>query len=115
MAAVLNEFEQGRIKHLLFKSKLRAILLGADIDESPVLSEHECPFGQWMQAFLLKKFANYPELRELERVHTDMHRLARLVVRQYHAGNDDNADALARIEALTDRVMELLDALEAKS
>lgn len=115
MATAINEFEQGRIKHLLFKSKLRAILLGADIDESPVLSEHECPFGQWMQAFLLKKFSNYPELKELEQVHTDMHREARMVVKQYHAGKENNSEGLALIERMSDRVVELLDALEARS
>ena len=113
MAAGINEFEQGRIKHLLFKSKLRAILLGATIDESPVLSEHECPFGQWMQTFLLKACAGYPELRELERLHTEMHREARLVVKQYHAGNE-NATGLARIEKLSNKIEELLKQLEAK-
>ena len=114
MAAGINEFEQGRIKHLLFKSKLRAILLGATIDESPVLSEHECPFGQWMQTFLLKACSNFPELKEMERLHTDMHREARLVVKQYHAGNENNADGLARIELLGNRIITLLDQLEAK-
>lgn len=114
MAATINEFEQGRIKHLLFKSKLRAILLGATIDESPVLSEHECPFGQWMQAYLLKTCANFPELKELERVHTDMHRVARSVVKQYHAGAEDNPEEQTRIERLSDKVMELLSVLEIK-
>lgn len=114
MDAVINEFEQGRIKHLLFKSKLRAILLGASIDESPVLSEHECPFGQWMQTFLLKACANFPELREMEQLHTDMHREARLVVKLYHAGNENTTAGLARIEKLADKIMILLDQLEAK-
>jgi len=114
MAVEINEFEQGRLKHLLFKSKLRAILLGATIDESPVLSEHECPFGQWMQSYLLKTCANFPELKEMEQLHTDMHRVARVVVRQYHAGNDDNAAELAKIEGLADRIIELLNALEVK-
>ena len=114
MAAGLNEFEQGRIKHLLFKSKLRAILLGATIDESPVLSEHECPFGQWMQTFLLKACAGFPELKEMEQLHTDMHREARLVVKQYHAGNENTTAALARLEKLADKIMSLLDQLEAK-
>ena len=114
MEAGINEFEQGRIKHLLFKSKLRAILLGADINEGPVLSEHECPFGQWMQTFLLKACADLPELKEMERLHTDMHREARQVVKLYHAGNENTTPGLARIEKLGDGIMDLLDRLEAK-
>lgn len=114
MVAEINEFEQGRIKHLLFKSKLRAILLGAAIDESPVLSEHECPFGQWMQSYLLKACAEFPELKEMERLHTEMHREARLVVKQYHAGHEDIAAGQARIETLSDRIVVLLNQLEAK-
>jgi hypothetical protein len=64
-----NEFEQARLKHLLFKSKLRAILLGAQLDEAPVLSEHDCPFGQWMQTYLLKACDVFPELKEMELLH----------------------------------------------
>ena len=101
-------------KHLLFRSKLRTILLGAKINEGPVLSEHECPFGQWMQIFLLKACADFPELAELERLHTDMHREARMVVKRYHAGNEDNAAGLAKIEKLAERIVILLDLLEAK-
>ena len=50
----------------------------------------------------------------MERLHTDMHREARLVVKQYHAGNENNADGLARIELLGNRIITLLDQLEAK-
>ena len=114
MAADSNEFEQARIKHLLFKSKLRAILLGAKIEEGPVLSEHECPFGQWMQTYLLKACAEFPELKEMERLHTEMHREARLVVKQYHAGNEPSEDSLAKIEQMGQQVMGMLDALEEK-
>ncbi|MFC5272144.1 CZB domain-containing protein [Adhaeribacter terreus] len=108
-----NEFEQARLKHLLFKSKLRAILLGANIDEAPVLSEHDCAFGQWMQTYLLKNCKDSPELKELETIHTDMHRLARIVVKNYHAGVEDaSKNELRKIEVLGNRIMELLDILE---
>jgi hypothetical protein len=113
---IKNEFEQGRIKHLLFKSKLRAILLGAKIDESPVLSEHECPFGQWMQGFLLRTYAGSVELGHLERLHTDMHRVARRLVKLHHAGAEDAAmKGLPEVEEMADKLVELLDRLEAKS
>ncbi len=114
MEAGINEFEQGRIKHLLFKSKLRTILLGAKINEGPVLSEHECPFGQWMQSYLLKACADFPELEEMERLHTEMHREARLVVKQFHAGQENNEANLAKIDNLGNRIMKLLDMLEAR-
>ena len=114
--SIKNEFEQGRIKHLLFKSKLRAILLGAKIDETPVLSEHECPFGQWMQDFLLRTYSGSVELSELERLHTDMHRVARRLVKLHHAGAEDTAmKGVPEAEEMADRIMELLDRLEAKS
>ena len=110
-----NEFEQARLKHLLFKSKLRAILLGAQLDEAPVLSEHDCPFGQWMQTYLLKNCKNSAALKELETIHTDMHRLTRLVVKNYHAGVEDASKLeMQRIETLGDRILQLLDILEAE-
>ncbi|KAA9331802.1 CZB domain-containing protein [Adhaeribacter soli] len=113
--SVKQEFEQGRIKHFLFKSKLRAILLGAAIDESPVLSEHECPFGQWMQDFLLGACASFKELRQLETIHTDLHREARRVVKLHHAGAEETAlKGLDEIDKMADQIVELLDRLEQK-
>lgn len=114
-ASIKNEFEQGRIKHLLFKSKLRAILLGAKIEESPVLSEHDCPFGQWMQDYLLDACANYIELRELETVHTEIHRQARRLVKLHHAGAEETAmKGLDEVDKMAERILELLERLEQK-
>ncbi|MBK0403436.1 CZB domain-containing protein [Adhaeribacter sp. BT258] len=110
---IKNEFEQARLKHLLFKSKLRAILLGAEIEEAPVLSEHDCPFGQWMQTYLLKKCKDSAALKELETIHTEMHRLTRIVVKNYHAGAEAASEVeMKKIEILGDRILELLDILE---
>ena len=103
------------MKHFLFKSKLRAILLGAAIDESPVLSEHECPFGQWMQNFLLGACASFIELRQLETIHTDLHREARRVVKLHHAGAEEAAlKGLDEMDKMADRSVELLNRLEQK-
>ena len=110
-----NEFEQARLKHQLFMSKLRAILLGALINEEPVLSEHECPFGKWIQTFALKNCSHVPELKELERIHTDMHRVARTVVRHFHTKKEEEAaEGMQEIEKMSERLLVLLSALSAK-
>ena len=67
------DFEQARARHLLFKSRLRSILYGIEIDEAPVLSHFECNVGKWIYGHALKTYGHIPEMQELEKVHADIH------------------------------------------
>ena len=70
-----QELEQARIKHLAFKSKVRALLYGAEVETDALLSEDECALGKWISETGRKLFAHLPELAELEKAHLHMHRI----------------------------------------
>jgi hypothetical protein len=57
------DFDQARIKHMLFKSKLRSILYGSKTDELPILNEREYPVGKWLYGHALQKYNAIPEAR----------------------------------------------------
>ncbi|HYF01982.1 MAG TPA: CZB domain-containing protein, partial [Patescibacteria group bacterium] len=61
MNTVKLDFEQAKAKHLLFKSRLRALLYGGEVDETPVVSHHECAVGKWIYGHALKDYGHYPE------------------------------------------------------
>lgn len=109
------DFEQARAKHLLFKSKLRSILYGAEVDEAPVLSHHECTVGKWIYGHALTAYGHIPEMNDLERVHADIHTKARELVAQYKAGKVDDARVgLTEMENIADNLIGLLGKVEQK-
>lgn len=110
-----TDFEQARIKHILFKSKLRALLSGANIDETPIVSETECSLGKWIYEVALPNYPNLPEMKELEKIHTQMHVTARNLLKQFHAGKTEEAWAgLEEIDSIADKLVALLFQLEAE-
>jgi PAS domain-containing protein len=109
------DFEQARAKHLLFKSKLRSILYGIEIDETPVLSHFECAVGKWIYEHALNKYGQFQEMQDVERVHADLHRKATELVGQYHEGQVEEArSGLVQIEMIAENLVSLLSALEEK-
>lgn len=109
------DFEQAKAKHLLFKSKLRAILYGASIDEAPVLLHTECTVGKWIYSHALQAYGHIPEMIELEKVHTDIHTAARELVELYKLGKVEIArSGLVDMEAIADKLVALLSIVEEK-
>lgn len=110
------DFEQAKTKHLLFKSKLRSILYGAQlIDEAPVLSHFECTVGKWIYGHALKVYGHITQMQELERVHADIHTSARKLVALYKAGKEEEArQGLTEMEKIADHLVGLLSIVEHK-
>lgn len=110
------DFEQAKVKHLLFKSKLRSILYGAQlIDEAPVLSHFECTVGKWIYNHALKAYGHIPEMQELEKVHADIHSSARKLVALYRDGKVEEARrGLNDMEKIADNLVGLLALVEHK-
>jgi len=109
------DFEQARSKHLLFKSRLRSLLYGADIAEAPVISHYECTVGKWIYGHALTDYAYIPEMHQLEKVHADLHTLARHLVEIYKEGRIDEARRrLEDIENIAERLIALLSMVEAQ-
>jgi two-component system CheB/CheR fusion protein len=110
------DFEQAKIKHLLFKSRLRSILYGIDVnDDKPVLSQYECEVGKWIYSKGMASYGNLKEMQELEHVHGEIHTTAKKLVNQYRSGEVDLArSGLKNMEDIADKLVGLLDAVKHK-
>ncbi|GAA4341939.1 PAS domain-containing protein [Flaviaesturariibacter amylovorans] len=109
------DFEQARAKHLLFKSRLRSLLYGLPADVTPVISHTECQVGQWIYSEALPAYGHIPEMQDLERVHRDIHTVARTLVALYNDGKVEEARAgLEEVEKTAQQLTTLLSAVEAK-
>ncbi len=117
MDTIKLDFEQAKAKHLLFKSRLRSILygVGADIDETPVLSHFECAVGKWIYSRALNEYGHIPEIHELEKVHANIHTAAREAVTLYKDGKVESARiCLNNVESIADELVGLLSIVEKK-
>ena len=108
-----QEFDAARIKHLLFKSKLRSFLYGSNTEAGPIRDADLCSLGQWINQRALQDFAHLPESRELDRVHQLIHKEANRLMDLQQSGHQDEAvNGLAKINALADRIVALLRTME---
>lgn len=111
----LLDFEQAKTKHLLFKSRLRSILYGAEIDNAPVVSQYECAVGKWIYGHALTRYGHIPEMRELEKVHADIHESARHLIGLFNGGKVKEArQGLESMEMVADALISLLSTIEIK-
>ncbi len=109
------DFEQARTRHLLFKTKLRAILYGAETDEQPLRSHLDCLLGKWIYGHALKEYGHIPEMQQLEVVHTQIHESAHELIRLYKAGRvEESRKGLSGMELIADNLVALLTIIELK-
>lgn len=109
------DFEQARAKHLLFKTRLRALLYGAEMEEAPIVSHVDCTLGKWIYGHALEHYKNIPELIELEKVHENIHVVAKHLVELYRKGNVfEVRKGLDEIEKIADSLIGLLHTAEQK-
>jgi Chemoreceptor zinc-binding domain len=110
-----QEFDAARIKHMLFKSKLRSFLYGSNTAEAPIRDPQQCSFGQWIFGYLLPRYGYLPESQQLDQTHDDIHREANRLMDMAQSGQRDAAvDGLAEINRLADQIAQLLRTLEDK-
>ncbi|TLM92444.1 hypothetical protein FDY95_13530 [Hymenobacter jeollabukensis] len=110
-----REFEAARLKHILFKARLRSFLYGNDGNETPVRSADECPLGEWIREVALPRFGRYPETKQLDQTHRRVHDEANRLMDLHQAGHADEAmRGLRAINPLTEEVLGLLNTLERK-
>ncbi|MFD2786519.1 CZB domain-containing protein [Hymenobacter rubripertinctus] len=108
-----QEFDSARLKHLLFKSKLRSFLYGSDTEQGPIRDPNVCSLGQWIDQQALPRYGHLPESRELDRVHRRMHVEANRLMDLRQSGQQDEAvSGLAGINALAEQIVVLLRTME---
>ncbi|WP_426492875.1 CZB domain-containing protein [Hymenobacter sp. 102] len=110
-----QEFDAARIKHLLFKSKLRSFLYGSNTAEAPIRDPQQCSLGHWISQYLLSRYGFLPESQQLDEVHNRIHLEANRLMDVAQRGQRDEAiDGLAEINRLADQITQLLRTLEEK-
>ncbi|KUG08320.1 hypothetical protein [Solirubrum puertoriconensis] len=106
------DFQQARIKQVLFKSRLRSVLYGVREADASLFDIRQNPLGQWLDAVVKPKY-QAPEVYEIERVLQRMLDAGQALVAQYKRGQIEEARAgLSQIDQHSDRIELLLQALE---
>ncbi|MBA9078370.1 MULTISPECIES: histidine kinase [Rufibacter] len=107
------DFQQLRIKHILFKSKVRSVLYGGKVDEE--FFSRTGPIHSWLTSVGSSRYHSAAEMLELKQVQQNLDAAAQSLFSLYRSGQIEQAqNGLAEIEALSDRFLELLSALEGK-
>ncbi|MBC5775085.1 histidine kinase [Pontibacter sp. KCTC 32443] len=105
------DFQQLRIKHILYKSKVRSVLYGGVYDEA--FFSRSGPVSQWFSTVGHVRYLHEPEMSELATVHKELNSTALELFSLYNSGQIDQAhDGLKSIEYKSDQFLNLLSKLE---
>ena len=107
------DFQQARVKQVLFKSRLRSVLYGVREAEPALFVYAENPLGQWIQTVLKPEFGNPPAVRELENTLQQMLRTGQDLATRYQRGRIEEARAgLDQVNTFAGQIEDLLLSLE---
>jgi len=113
MALSSFDFQQARVKQVLFKSRLRSVLYGVREAEPDLFSLHSSPLGQWLHQLVKPSLGTHPEVREIERVLQQMLRAGQDLATRYADGHIEESRAgLDQINTYSDNIDALLTQLE---
>ncbi|GLU54630.1 hypothetical protein Dfri01_40910 [Dyadobacter frigoris] len=109
------DFERAKAKHILFKTWLRSMLYGIDIDKTAITNYRECEVGKWIYGYALEKYGNIPEMHDLEKVHYEIHDCANELITLYKNGEVEKArEGLTKMEQLAGNFTTLLSVIGIK-
>lgn len=107
------DFQQARIKQVLFKSRLRSVLYGVREADDALFSLRENPLGEWLNTIVKPKYGTYPEVREIERVLQQMLTAGQSLVRQHQRGElEESRTGLEQIDGYAEQIVTLLQKME---
>lgn len=107
------DFQQARIKLVLFKSRLRSVLYGVREPEDSLFVLRDNPLGQWLYTVVKPKYSDFPEVRAIEQQMQTMLDTGRDLVRQYQRDQIEQArTGLEKVEQFATRIETLLLQLE---
>lgn len=107
------DFQQARIKQVLFKSRLRSVLYGVREPEDSLFVLRENPLGQWLYTVVKPKYSGFPEVRTIELTMQTMLDTGRDLVRLYQRDKIEEArTGLEKIEQFAAQIEALLLQLE---
>ena len=104
------DFQRLRVKHIFFKTKVRALLYGAAYDEAYFTKG---PVSVWFDSVGQIKYAQEPEILELASMHQRLNTAAIALFRLYSAGMIDQAhEDLKNIDLQSEQFLALLSRIE---
>ncbi|SHL10734.1 hypothetical protein [Hymenobacter psychrotolerans] len=107
------DFQQARIKQVLFKSRLRSVLYGVREADDSLFSMQQNPLGEWLNTVVKPRYGSYPEVREVERILQRMLDTGRSLVQQYQRGQlEESRTGLEQIDTYADQIAALLQKME---
>lgn len=107
------DFQQARIKQVLFKSRLRSVLYGVREPDEALFSLRKNPLGEWLYTIVKPRYGSVPAVLHLEQELSRMLDTARSLTQQYQRGQLEEARAgLERIDAHAARIEALLKEVE---
>ncbi|NVO85511.1 hypothetical protein [Hymenobacter terrestris] len=107
------DFQQARVKQVLFKSRLRSVLYGVREAEPALFTYAENPLGQWIQMVLKPELGSQPAVQELENTLQQMLGTSFELANRYQRGLIEEARAgLDQINTFADQIENQLLSLE---
>lgn len=107
------DFRQLRIKHILYKSRVRSVLYGGTYDEDFFIGGG--PVIEWINTVIVAKYERNSEINEMVSVQEEINKLALQLFGLYDSGEIEEARVGLRvIEQSSERFLTLLDSLERK-
>lgn len=111
MNTAQTDLQQLRIKHILYKSKIRAAVFGGTYD--PAFFSDKGPVNQWLEQVGLVKYRHEPEIRELILLQTELNSAAKYLSELYKNGKIDQAhEGLSKIESQSEKFIDVVQKLE---
>ena len=107
------DFQQLRVKHIFFKSKVRAVLFGSSYDAA--LFGDGNPVNNWFDTVGNASYMQEPELKKLIGLHQDFKKLALELFSYYESGRIEQAHiGMAAINELSENFLQVLTQLETR-
>ncbi len=107
------DFQQARIKQVLFKSRLRSVLYGVREADEALLSPQHNPLAEWLRTVMVPQYGHHNEVADIQRNLSQMLAVGQDLLSQYRRGLIEEARAgLSRIDHHADRITALLLSLE---
>ena len=109
-----ENFSNEILDYLIWPLKLRSYLQGMeDIPEGQTLPQSSNYLRTWLSKDGLTKFANMPEVKELNRVHNEIHNSIHRLVNYKKEGDLSHAThELEKIDPLSKQIIRLLASIE---
>lgn len=113
MVLTALDFQQARVKQILFKSRLRSVLYGVRAAEPTLFQLAENPLNQWITTYLKPAFGGRPEVAEMEHLLRQTLEVGQALVRQHARGEMEQArQGLEQVERLASEIDRRLTSLE---